>query len=82
MGEHLRRFTEMRSHYILRALTAAAVAASLGAPAAQAHFLNYYPPYTPVHHNPVHHSAGTTHRGHPRLRATGGVAPLDVDATS
>jgi hypothetical protein len=72
----------MRSHYIVRALTAAAVTASLAAPAAQARFLNYYPPYTPVHHKPVHHSAGTTYQGHPRLRTTSGVTPLDVEATS
>ncbi len=64
----------MRPHYVVRTLAAAAVAASLGAPAAQARFLVYYPTYAPVHHTPVHHSTGTTHRKHRRLLTTGGVA--------
>ena len=72
----------MRPHYVVRALAAAAVAASLGTPAAQARFLIYYPTYTPVHHKPVHGSGATTHRGHPRLRTTGGVTASDVDATT
>jgi hypothetical protein len=64
----------MRPHYVVRTLATAAVAVSLGAPAAQARFLVYYPTYAPVHHAPVHHPTGEKHRGHPRVRTTGGVA--------
>lgn len=72
----------MRPHYVGRAIAAAAVAVSLSAPAAQAGFLHYYPPYTPVHHKPVHRSGGATHRGHIRVSAPGSVTPPDVDATT
>jgi hypothetical protein len=82
MGEHLRRFTEMRPHYVARALAAAAVAGFVGAPAAQARFLDYYPPYTPVHHRPVHSSGGQKHRRHIGLRTTLSVMPPDADATT